>query len=140
MLFYRSIGLLCVFITSLLYRTYKEMTRSMSLSPAAGAVFLIPLYKCGLLCHFSTCSPTRSWGVGSLSAQNAQQALACHALLHYFFVKCYNEVRAGTFCTHTEICCTIRRGKVCISAECHSCVGVVHFGREIYAKTNLVVT
>ena len=108
MLFYRSIGLLCVFITSLLYRTYKEMTRSMSLSPAAGAVFLIPLYKCGLLCHFSTCSPTRSWGVGAVSAQNAQQALACHALLHYFFVKCYNEVCAGTFCTHTEICRTIR--------------------------------
>lgn len=49
MLFHRSIGLLCVLITSLLYRASKEVTRLMSLPLAADAVFLIPLFKYGHL-------------------------------------------------------------------------------------------
>ena len=68
-LLYRSIGLLCVFIVSLLYRASKEATKSMSLPLTACAVFLIPLFKCDHLCPFSTYSHTRSWVIGSLSAQ-----------------------------------------------------------------------
>ena len=64
--------MLCVFITSLLYHIpIGDQIDGLPL--AAGAAFYTAIQIWPCYTPFSTYSPTRTWGVGSLSAQNVRK-------------------------------------------------------------------